>query len=144
MKVLSFNPQLCDGTHECEVTCASTWFKTHDAGKSSIRITNVEGVFNARFCIQCGECISVCPVDALYRDKQGIVRVRARLCIGCMSCVGFCPHDAMYFDEVRALPFKCVACGQCVDTCPSDALKIIEVEQTPTTDVWHGKGWKLQ
>ena len=142
MKTLSFNPQLCTGTRECEVTCAFTWFKTRDVDKSSIRIsTNADSTFAARFCIQCGECISVCPVNALYQDKHGIVRVRPRLCVGCMACVGFCPHDAMYFDTAQALPFKCVACGQCVDACPTGALKIIEIETDATTAVWSGKGW---
>ncbi len=141
MKTLSFNPQLCDGTHDCEVVCAYTWFKVQDVNKASLHITpTVNNTYSAHFCIQCGECVDICPVNALYQDKQGVIRVRARLCVGCMSCVGFCPHDVMYFDTERAVPFKCVACGQCVDACPNGALKIIEIEE-PTTDVWQGKGW---
>jgi Fe-S-cluster-containing hydrogenase component 2 len=141
MKILTFDPQRCDGARGCEVTCAQTWFKTDDTDKSSLRIFERDGRFSAEFCIQCGQCIEVCPVNALTQDKQGIVRVIQHRCVGCMSCVGFCPYNVMYVDvdadADRALPFKCVACGQCVKVCPTDALKIVE-RDTASTEVWQG------
>lgn len=141
MKVLTFNPELCTGARDCEATCAQTWFKVTDVAKSSIRITPTDQGFNAEFCIQCGKCLDVCPVDALYQDKKGIVRVKKNLCVGCMSCVGFCPYGVMHFDTEEVVPFKCIACGQCVETCPNDALKIIETEEA-STDLWNGLvGW---
>ncbi|MBN1262069.1 MAG: 4Fe-4S dicluster domain-containing protein [Anaerolineae bacterium] len=138
MKVLTFNPQRCDGTRACEVTCAETWFKVTDVAKSSIRIQPKEAGFGAQFCIQCGQCIDVCPTNALFQDKQGIVRVRKQLCVGCLSCVGFCPYGVMYFDTAQTLVFKCIACGQCVKACPTQALEIIETDNV-STDLWERK-----
>ncbi|MBE9507463.1 MAG: 4Fe-4S binding protein [Chloroflexi bacterium] len=129
MKVLSFDPDACVGCYVCEEVCSETWFKVVDKEKSSIRIyDDGEGKLSAVFCNQCGECIAVCPSEALYRDKKGIVRVRKKLCVGCLSCVGFCPNGAMFYHADQTEPFKCVSCGQCVEECPSEALAIVEVE----------------
>jgi Fe-S-cluster-containing hydrogenase component 2 len=136
MKVLTFNPNLCDGSRDCEVACAQTWFKVDDRDKSRIRISEDGGNFRAEFCIQCGECIDVCPTEAIYFDRQGIVRIKKRLCVGCLSCVGFCPYDVMYFDTDDGVAFKCIACGQCVKACPNEALQIVEVDEV-SVDLWN-------
>ena len=137
MKVLAFHPERCDGARACEVKCAQTWFKVDDAEKSSIRIRATDGGFAAEFCIQCGECIAVCPTNALTQDRNGVIHVNKQLCVGCMSCVGFCPYGVMYYDTEDAVTFKCVACGQCVKACPNDALEIVEVDEV-STDLWRG------
>ena len=68
MKVLSYDPELCVGCYICEEVCSDTWFKVTDAEKSSIRIhDDGQGVLSAVFCNQCGECIEVCPTEALSR-----------------------------------------------------------------------------
>ncbi|MBN1249080.1 MAG: 4Fe-4S dicluster domain-containing protein [Anaerolineae bacterium] len=137
VKTLAFDPNLCDGTRACETTCALTWFKVPDVRKSSIMITEEDGAFAATFCIQCGACVEVCPVNALVQMKDGVIHVRKQTCIGCMACVGFCPYEVMRFDTDGATAFKCVACGQCVAACPNDALSIVDIEE-PTTGLWDG------
>jgi len=111
-----------------------TFFKVPDRERSAIRIAAPE-VLDAdckiEFCDQCGECIAVCPTQALYRAKNGIVRLRKRDCVGCMACVGFCPTLVMYVYPHDAVPFKCIACGVCVKECPADALYMTEVEIPP-------------
>jgi carbon-monoxide dehydrogenase iron sulfur subunit len=135
MKVLSFSPELCVGCHICEEVCSDTWFKTTDAAKSSIRILDDGGEhLRAVFCVQCGECIDVCPTKAISRDRNGIVRIQKKLCVGCLSCVGFCPYLAMFYHPDQTEPFKCIACGKCVKECPADALEIVEAE-TPALSV---------
>ncbi len=133
MKVLSYDSQLCVGCHTCEEVCSETWFKVTDAEKSSIRIyEDREGedvILNAAFCNQCGVCIEVCPTEALYRDKRGIVRIRKKLCVGCLSCVGFCPYGVMFYHPDGVEPFKCIVCGKCVEECPAEALAVVEVEE---------------
>jgi len=129
MKILSYDSELCVGCYICEQVCSDTWFKITDAEKSSIRIYE-EGdgqvTLSAVFCNQCGECIQVCPTQALYQDRRGIVRLRKKLCVGCLSCVGFCPILAMFHHPDQTEPFKCIACGKCADECPADALTIVE------------------
>ncbi len=129
MKVLSYDPELCVGCYVCEEVCSETWHKVTDAAKSNIRIhDDDEGVLNANYCVQCGECIEVCPAEALSRDKRGIVRLKKKLCVGCLTCVGFCPYLAMRHHQDQIEPFKCIACGKCAKECPAEALAIVEVE----------------
>lgn len=72
-------------------------------------------------CNQCGECIEVCPTEAIYRAKNGVVRIDKEKCLGCYSCVGFCP-TVMFFHKDVQEPFKCVACGMCAKECPTGAV----------------------
>lgn len=127
MKSLSYDSELCVGCGICEETCSDSWFKVVDAEKSCIRIAGSTEL-TATYCVQCGECIDVCPTEALSRDKRGIVRLKKSLCVGCLSCVGFCPYLAMFHHPDQSEPFKCIACGRCVKECPADALAIVDVE----------------
>lgn len=128
MKVLSYDADLCVGCYVCEETCSETWHKVADREKSNIRIhiDDAGGSLSAVFCIQCGECIAVCPTQALSRDKRGVVRVDKKLCVGCLACVGFCPYQAMFYHLDQVEPFKCIACGRCVKECPADALAVVD------------------
>ncbi|MEM2123309.1 MAG: 4Fe-4S binding protein [Candidatus Bathyarchaeia archaeon] len=47
-------------------------------------------------CMSCGHCITLCPVDALYREEIDLsVRVKADNCIQCGRCVDACPMRAI-------------------------------------------------
>lgn len=129
MKVLGKKPELCIQCHACESTCSKTWFKDDNAEKSCIRIKdandeNPEAKIIS--CTQCGECIDICPVEAITRDKSGVVRINKEKCVGCFMCVGFCPELAMFMHEEYIEPFKCVACGQCAKSCPTNAIFIVQ------------------
>lgn len=129
MKVLGKKPELCIQCHACESTCSNTWFKNDNAEKSCIRInSSKEDGTKAEItvCSQCGECIRICPAQALTMDKNGIVRIDKKSCVGCFMCVGFCPELAMFMHEDYIEPFKCVACGQCAKNCPTDAIFIMQ------------------
>lgn len=50
----------------------------------------------AERCRACGECVEVCPFDALDLAKDDrMVRVDAALCRGCLLCDAVCPTDAL-------------------------------------------------
>lgn len=137
MKVLVFKPELCDGHRDCEETCSQTWFKEVNHQKSAIRILDAEGrpgQYQASICTQCGECIDICPVVAIKRDKRGVVRIDKDLCVGCLSCVGFCPYLAMRMHPDYTVPFKCVACGACAKRCPTGALSVQDVPDVELTE----------
>lgn len=66
-------------------------------------------------CINCGECISVCPVHALS-DKNGKVRWHSDTCVNCNQCIKICSHSSSpktqdysiqeVFEEIRKVkPF---------------------------------------
>jgi Fe-S-cluster-containing hydrogenase component 2 len=122
MKVLEKKSELCTRCHACESECSRTWFKEDNAGKSCIRITETHIIT----CNQCGECINVCPVQAISRDSNGVVRIKKNICMGCFMCIGFCPESAMSMHNDYLEPFKCIACGQCAKKCPSDAIYLVQ------------------
>jgi len=53
--------------------------------------------FSCRKC-EDAPCISVCPAEALERDKEGIINRHTNLCISCKSCVTICPFGTMMTD----------------------------------------------
>ena len=48
-------------------------------------------------CVACGECVEVCPVDAIHMEDDRSVLDRDQ-CIGCASCVAVCPNRALFID----------------------------------------------
>jgi ferredoxin len=47
-------------------------------------------------CTHCGACITVCPTEALYMDKDTMkVIFDSEKCIACELCVKACPPRAM-------------------------------------------------
>jgi ferredoxin len=53
-----------------------------------------------KLCIQCGECASACPVDAIYLDATS----EPFVCIHCGQCVPFCPHECLEMTEIPLEP----------------------------------------
>jgi len=51
-------------------------------------------------CQQCENppCTRVCPVQATWQEKDGIVVVDYNWCIGCRYCMAACPYGARHFN----------------------------------------------
>ena len=51
-------------------------------------------------CHQCAEspCTKVCPVQATWQEKDGVIVVDYNWCIGCRYCMAACPYDARRFN----------------------------------------------
>lgn len=51
-------------------------------------------------CNQCDNppCTKACPVEATWKEKDGIVVVDYNWCIGCRYCQAACPYEARYFN----------------------------------------------
>lgn len=52
-------------------------------------------VVRKKLCLQCGQCVEACPVDAVSVNRWGEVFV----CIHCGRCVEFCPQDCLELAE---------------------------------------------
>jgi len=48
-------------------------------------------------------------------------------CMDCGHCVTLCPVDAIFFKEDYSIVLdenKCIQCGACLDSCPTRAIKL--------------------
>ena len=67
-----------------------------------------------RMCRHCAEpsCVSVCPVGALEKTKDGPVTYDADKCMGCRYCIMACPFSVPRYQWSRAVPTvrKCNLC----------------------------------
>jgi Fe-S-cluster-containing hydrogenase component 2 len=114
-------------SHECEAACAKV-FKSEDPARAALHVRALgDGGGQAVLCDQCGDCVTVCPADALGRNKLGIVLLNKKLCVSCYTCVGFCEKHAFERNPEWLEPYKCIACGICVKACPKGALEVAEV-----------------
>ena len=86
-------------------------------------------------------CMNVCPVDAIYLDKDKKCHIDQDKCIKCGKCFNQCPYraiskidrpcaaacgmDAIETDEHGRAKInydKCVSCGMCLVNCPFGAI----------------------
>lgn len=50
-------------------------------------------------CVDCGACVSLCPVKAICIENDWSVGIDNDLCIGCGFCTGSCPMRAITIVE---------------------------------------------
>ena len=95
-------------------------------------------------CLGLGDCVKVCPVNAITIDKNSLPQIDKEKCIGCEKCVIECPRNILHMAPKKARvhvrcsskdPGKvvtkvctvgCIACKLCEKECPFDAIHIID------------------
>src|SRR6267142_3073679 len=133
------NQETCIGCHACTVACKSehgvplgafrTWVKHIEKGT----FPDVRRHFSVMRCNHCDDapCMDICPTNALFRRKDGVVDFDPQACIGCKSCLQACPYDALYIDPESNTAAKCHYCAHrvesglepaCVVVCPVQAI----------------------
>ena len=129
----------CIGCHACTVACKTendvplgvnrTWVKYVERGV----FPQTRRVFQVTRCNHCEKppCVTICPVSAMYRRKDGIVDFDSDICIGCKACMQACPYDAIHLEPERQTAAKCNYCAHrtevglepaCVTVCPEHAI----------------------
>ncbi|MBJ7222232.1 MULTISPECIES: 4Fe-4S dicluster domain-containing protein [unclassified Brenneria] len=141
----------CIGCRTCEIACAVA----HAGGNSAklrpthffprLKVIKSASVSVPVLCHQCenAPCASVCPQDALVRDRGSVQVIQSR-CIGCKSCVIACPFGAINvvlresnqddeppYTAPSSEVHKCDLCvdvadsPSCVRVCPTSALRLV-------------------
>ncbi len=61
-------------------------------------------------CIGFGDCVIICPFDAIHMGKVGIPVVDTDKCTACGKCVATCPRDIISLEDARELYYvKCLS-----------------------------------
>jgi len=116
----ALNVSVCTGCRQCEYACAEENNTSRDPEMHYIRIMELDRSFDVenavhdyrgevprdgKFympvqCHQCenAPCITACPVNATWREDDGIVVVDYDWCIGCRYCETACPYEARRFN----------------------------------------------
>jgi len=142
---MAFDYKLCINCRACEVACKEEngielgaskhrlWIK--EEGKPTGDFWNLDrsqSHFVQMQCQQCQDapCLKACPNEAIYRDKNGIVRIYEEKCDLSLNCVKACPYDARFVDTRKNITDKCIFCADtrlargetttaCQITCPA-------------------------
>ena len=69
---------------------------------------------NTDECVECGECISHCHMEAIQMSDEGPAVILEQRCIGCGVCIPQCPSEAISLqpkpaDQRRELPQNSLA-----------------------------------
>ena len=93
-------------------------------------------------CIGNGDCVAVCPVEAISLTEDGLIFIDENKCVSCSKCVKTCPKKVLEMlpqkKEIlikcsskdkgitakKACSVACIACGLCVKACPVEAITI--------------------
>jgi molybdopterin-containing oxidoreductase family iron-sulfur binding subunit len=134
----------CKNLKKCQQACnhmhhihpGQNWLKVYsmqDAEKAA-------PYWQPTLCMHCDEppCVKVCPVDATFKRKDGLVLIDSVRCIGCRFCMAACPYSTRVFNWGRpdlppqiadepyscetSMPQKLGTVGKC-DFCPDMARK---------------------
>jgi len=127
----------CIGCHACTIACKAEhdipigvnrcWVKTVEKGT----FPDTRRFFFPVLCNQCdaAPCVSICPTNALYKRRDGIVDLNGAACIGCRACMEACPYDQLFIDPNTRTAEKCNFCANrvennllpsCVIVCPTE------------------------
>jgi Fe-S-cluster-containing dehydrogenase component len=119
--VYAINLSVCNGNGKCVEACHVENNHDRATNQSYIRVLEMPkgtmemGQGNTTYdhdvpaddkfympvqCQQCDEppCVDVCPVQATWKEDDGIVVVDYNWCIGCRYCEAACPYHARRFN----------------------------------------------
>ena len=70
-----------------------------------------------RGCTQCGECLNVCPVYALYKREEYAPKGKRLLLEQIDPEFGGSPDSSLPWEDIRELARLCAGCERCPQAC---------------------------
>lgn len=129
-KMIFIEPEKCTGCRICEMICSFKKCGGFHPGQSRIKIIKEEevGIDLPVLCLHCQEpmCVDVCPIGAMKKGKDGLVKLDPDACRGCRACLMVCPYGAVRENLEKMI--KCDLCDGdplCVQWCPTHAIRLI-------------------
>ncbi|MBN1794466.1 MAG: 4Fe-4S ferredoxin [Candidatus Omnitrophica bacterium] len=134
MKRLFIDLDKCDRCPDaCPVKCS---YYYHPFNDGVCRLRELAGYLVVCRRCEVGSCVQACPVEALERGQDGVLRRYSMRCVSCKSCSLACPFGTIL---PELLPFTVSTCDFCVDrcqdkdplcvrTCPYGAIQFCEIE----------------
>jgi len=104
--VMVIDLRRCVGCHACTIACVAENKLPPGVVYRPVleeeigSYPNVTRRFTPKPCMQCDSppCVPVCPVNATYKNEEGVVVIDYDQCIGCRYCITACPYAARTFD----------------------------------------------
>ena len=130
----------------CNGACAPEEKKYEYNGPKTCKAANMSfsgDRFCTFACLGYGDCVRVCPRDAIKINEKNVAEIDPKKCIGCGLCERECPNSIIHIvrdtarvavkcsnhnkgAEVRKVcKSGCIACGKCEKTCPTEAIKVV-------------------
>ncbi|MDO9261693.1 MAG: 4Fe-4S dicluster domain-containing protein [Flavobacteriaceae bacterium] len=84
----------CNKEHN--ITTPNAWLKVYKMQNT----IHTSPYWQPVFCQHCDKppCVTVCPVDATFKRRDGIVLIDNERCIGCRFCMAACPYSVRVFN----------------------------------------------
>ena len=94
----------CKNALKCQVACNKHHYITGDhAWLKVYKMQEDEDTapyWMPTTCMHCDHpaCVTVCPVDATFKRRDGLVLIDNERCIGCRFCMAACPYSTRVFN----------------------------------------------
>jgi Fe-S-cluster-containing dehydrogenase component len=94
----------CKNAKQCIKSCNKNHFVTGD--NAWLKVYKMQDneesspYWMPNLCQHCDKpaCVKVCPVDATFKRRDGIVLIDNERCIGCRFCMAACPYSVRVFN----------------------------------------------